>query len=97
MLALSWFRDTVTSDSFADSFSDFGSALVTGFVFISTTENYDIVYNIIDSGLFPQCIVFLVLLILVYLYLLQTFTVIPIGRYVDGPICFVHKIHASVL
>ena len=64
MLALSWFRDTVTSDSFADSFSDFGSALVTGFVFISTTENYDIVYNIIDSGLYPQCVVFPVLLTL---------------------------------
>ena len=49
VLAISLFRGTVNSDDFADSFESFETALVTGFVFISTTENYEIVCDVFES------------------------------------------------
>ena len=49
MLAMALFRDTVNADEYADTFSSFRNAFVTGFAFISTTENYAIVYDVFDS------------------------------------------------
>ena len=55
MLALSLFKNSVTNgDLFTDSFTTFTNALITGFIFISTTENYDIVYDVIDSEYYAE-------------------------------------------
>lgn len=52
MLAMAIFKNTVNVDAHADSFSNIGYAFVTGFVFISTTENYAIVYDVFDSDFY---------------------------------------------
>merc|ERR1712003_563099 len=49
ILTISLFRDTVNYADIADSFQSIDQAFVTGFVFISTSENYAIMYDIFDS------------------------------------------------
>ena len=60
MLAIAIFKDTVNSEEYADSFRDIVNAFVTGFVFVSTTENYAIVYDVFASGRFLYFSVFIV-------------------------------------
>eukprot|EP01083_Nonionella_stella_P165658 551634_1 len=49
VLSMSLFSDRVNYLSFADSFESINNAFITGFVFISTSENYAIMYDIFES------------------------------------------------
>eukprot|EP01083_Nonionella_stella_P015704 43936_1 len=50
IFTMTLFRDLVHEDSFVDSFESTRSAFITAFVFITTQENYSIMYDVFHSA-----------------------------------------------